>query len=217
MTPSKDDYIAINLEAYDALAGEFNEKINTRKIQQGHIVKKFSKFLKINGLVETNILELGPAAGYTTKLLSESGYIVDALEFSSELSQFCKRNAPLANVINDEFLTYDFKEKKYMGILAVAFIHLFPKNITKQVLSKIHSLLDINGIAYISTTLHTMSNQGFETKSNFNKQNIRFRRRFTEVELKTELAEAGFKIIKKEIVDDIEVDNKKWIDFIVRR
>lgn len=167
--------------------------------------------------INKTVLEIGPAAGYTTKLLCDRGYKVTAIEISSKLSDICKRIAPESEVVTDNFLTHDFGSNKYSGILAIAFIHLFPKIDTNQVLRKINSLIVPDGIVYISTTLSDYSGEGFERKVNFEKENIRFRRRFTQEELEQEIKDAGFSIIDQEIINDTEENGKKWLDYIIQK
>lgn len=156
------DYISINKKAYDDLAEEFERKIQVRKTNQKNIVNKFNKFILKHRLPNKSLLEIGPAAGYTTKLLCDSGYRVTAIELSPKLSEICKRIAPESEIINDDFLNHDFGDKKYSGVLVIAFIHLFPKSDTEKVLKKINSLLISDGIVYISTTLHKLAKEGFE-------------------------------------------------------
>jgi SAM-dependent methyltransferase len=210
-------YISINKKAYDDLASEFEKKIEIRKINQEKIVKKFENFLSKYTVSDKSVLEIGPAAGYTTKLLCEDRYKVTAIEISPKLSEICKRIAPKSEVITDDFLNHGFGDNKYSGILAIAFIHLFPKNDTQQVLKKICSLLISKGIAYISTTLSEQSGEGFERKINFEKENVRFRRRFTQEELEQELQSAGFLIVDREIVNDGEENGKNWMDYMVQK
>ena len=216
MTVDQKNYISINKKAYDDLAFEFEEKIEVRKDNQEKIVKKFERFLPTHAVSNKNVLEIGPAAGYTTKLLCQDEYEVTAIEISPKLSEICKRTAPESKVITDDFVAHDFGTNKYSGILAVAFIHLFPKMETQKVLRKIHSLLTQSGIVYISTTLSGHSSEGFERKVNFRKENIRFRRRFTQEEFERELQDAGFVIVNREIVNDSEEKAKNWMDYIVQ-
>jgi SAM-dependent methyltransferase len=209
------NYLTINKDAYDALAEEFRDKVEIRKENSERIFAEFEKYLA-EYRTGTKILELGPAAGYDTKLFSEHGYDVTALEISPKLARFCKITAPQARVIVGEFMEYEFNET-FDGILAIAFIHLFPKTDTHQVLEKMHSLLKLGGLAYISTTLHEHSTEGFISKKNFNHSVLRFRRQFTEQELVDELNQAGFTILGKETTHDKEEANKVWIDFIVKK
>ena len=196
---------------------EFEEKIQIRKTNQEKIVNKFEKFILKYTSTNKTILEIGPAAGYTTKLLCDDGYKVTAVEISPKLSEICKRIAPESQIITDDFLNHNFGNNKYSGILAIAFIHLFPKDDTKKVLEKIYSLLISGGIVYVSTTLHDQAGEGFERKVNFEKENTRFRRRFTKDELEQELQDAGFLVVDREIINDPEEDGKKWMDYIVQR
>lgn len=185
------DYVKVSLNAYESLAVEFKGKIQTRKTSQKTIIKYFLLALDTYVGVPEKILEIGPAAGYTTELLCvENRHKVTAIEISPKLAEYCKDLAPCANVLVGDFLDYDFERETYDGILAIAFIHLFPKKDSNIIYEKIKSLLNNSGIVFLSTTLHDESTEGFERKTNFEKENLRFRRRFTQDELLNEIAKA---------------------------
>ena len=208
-----ENYIEVNRHTYDELAEEFDAKRTGRLENTYRIVENFASFLKDGA---RDILELGPAAGNDTAILVKKGYQVDGIELSPKLAGICQRNVPEARIITGDFLEYQF-EKTFDGILAIAFVHLFPKADTLRVLEKIYRLLNANGVAYISTTLHDKADEGWDIKYNFNKKSKRYRRRFTEKELKTELTQAGFTILEINTIDDKEEKGKTWIDFIVKK
>ena len=110
-------------------------------------------------------------------------------------------------------MTSDFNGK-FEGIFAKAFIHLFPKEDAIIVLKKIFNMLEEKGIAFIATTVHERSEEGFFEKSDYNKKLKRFRKRWTEEELLEEIKKAGFTIKDKDY--HIEPDKKKkWINLVV--
>ena len=208
-------YTNLHKKAYDVLASEFNDKIEIRKKNSERIFKSFMRYF--SGVpTKSTVLEIGPAAGYDTKLFSEAGFKVTAIELSPKLAGFARKNAPLATVIVGDFMSRRFI-RKFDVIIAVAFIHLFPKSETGSVLAKIFNLLKPGGICHISTTLHTDSDEGLVTKFNFKKTVTRFRRRFTKPELESEMIQAGFSIISRKKIKDKEEFDKIWGEYIIQK
>jgi len=72
------------------------------------------------------ILELGCGNGYVLKLLSEKGYKVTGMDFSTERVKLASKTAPKADIVVGEFLNHDFGGQLYDVIIALEFIHLFP-------------------------------------------------------------------------------------------
>jgi len=149
-------------------------------------------------------------------LLCDKGYIVTCIEFSESMARIANETSPKMNLIIGDFLKHDFGNKKYSGILAVAFIHWFTENDCEFVLNKIYSLLNSDGYALISTTKHNISEEWLISKENFKNINLRFRKRFTKDELTTLLYKTGFSIIEYYENRDSENDNKVWMNFILR-
>lgn len=196
------------------MALEFKSKI---KIRFGNTKKALAFFQEsFNKDIGADVLELGPGSGLLSKLLSQEGFSVTALEFSPKMAAICKKTSPQTQVIVDEFLGHNFKKRKFSGIVALAFIHLFPKKVSGKVFSKIKKLLKKGGTILFSTTVHSNPEEGFFIKNNFSKKLERFRRRFTREELETELLRAGFKIVAKRDIQDREEKGKIWMDYIVQ-
>ena len=134
------DYLKINKKVYEQTAQEFFEKIPLRIGPSKRIVEDFDYWAKkcVKG---KKVLELGPGSGYISKLLIEKGYDVTAIEFSSSMAKIAKKTAPNLKIIVDEFLQHDFKSRKYSGIIAIAFVHLFPKKDLDRIIEKSYNLL----------------------------------------------------------------------------
>lgn len=210
----QNDFINFNRKAYDSASSEFKEKIKIRHKKDEQIIQTFSQFL---GPSNHSILDLGPGSGYMSKLLIENNYQVTAIELSPKMAAVAKETAPAISLVIDDFLSHDFHAEKYDGILAVAFIHLFPKDRISQVLNKMYNLLKDGGIAFISTTKHLISDEGILEKDNFEGKQKRFRHRFTEAELIKLPTEAGFKTLHYyENRDENEGVEKLWMNFIVQ-
>jgi cyclopropane fatty-acyl-phospholipid synthase-like methyltransferase len=210
------DYLEINKNAYNALAQEFYNKDNIRNPGSKTISDYFTGHLK-KRFHYPIILELGPGTGHIAKFLSNSGCEVDAIEFSEKMAEICKKNSPNANVIFGDFLDYNFGNKKYSGILAVAFIHLFSSEDVKLVMKKINNLLDKKGLAFISTTLNDKVEEGYFVKENFCQKVERFRKKYTPSEIEKLIYNTNFNILDFNINEDSEIQDKKWMNYLIEK
>jgi cyclopropane fatty-acyl-phospholipid synthase-like methyltransferase len=113
------------------------------------------------------VLELGPGNGQVSRLLYEYGLGVTTIEFSPPMAEVVKETAPHIQIIVDDFLSHDFGEEKYDGIIGIAFVHFFPAAEAQKVMHKIHSLLRSNGVAMLATTIHQQTHNEIISKTNF--------------------------------------------------
>ena len=210
------DYLKKNKQAYNSLAQEFYNKDEIRNPGSKVISDYFVNYLK-QRFDNPSILELGPGTGHIAKFITNSGCHVDAIEFSERMAEICKINSPKTSVILGDFWDYDFKDKKYSGILAVAFIHLFNSNDVKFVMKKIYTLLDDDGLALLSTTLHKRVEEGYFAKENFSGEVKRFRKRYTHSEIEKLISFSGFKIVDSKIHKDSEVRDKIWMNYLIEK
>ncbi|MDP4001620.1 MAG: methyltransferase domain-containing protein [bacterium] len=213
-TVSINEIISTNKKVYESLAIQFKNKIKIRKKNSGIAVNFFIKYF--NNKLNKNIIELGPGSGYVCKLFVEKGFKTTAIEFSPKMAAICKETSPETEVIIDEFLKHNFGKKKYSGVITLAFIHLFPRTKTRLVLKKIKKLLVPGGLAFITTTKHDYSEEGFLVKKNFRGKFPRFRRKFTEEEFNRELKKANMTVVAKNYVRDYEESGKLWMDYVLK-
>ena len=207
------DYLSVNKKAYDLTAEEFQDKVTLRDSSTNDLVSIFSKFVPKH----SRILELGPGSGAASRLLSEYGYNVTAIEFSEKMAQFAQKVASDAHVINDEFLAHNFGREKYEGVFAVAFIHLFTKEDVHRVLHKVLVLLNKGGCALLSTTLHEKYSEGFKRKNNFSGNAKRFRIEYTEKAFRELLSNTNCEVVHFSINKDPEVRGKSWMAVVIRK
>jgi SAM-dependent methyltransferase len=210
------DYLEINKQAYNALAGDFYNKDNIRNPGSKSISDYFTGHLK-ERFQSLSILELGPGTGHIAKFLCNSGCHVDAIEFSEKMIEICRKNSPCTNVFFGDFLNYNFGERKYSGIMAVAFVHLFNSEDVNLVMKKIHNLLDERGLAFISTTLNNRVEEGYFVKENFSREIKRFRRKYTPLEIESLIKRSNFNIIDSNINEDTEIQEKKWMNYLIEK
>lgn len=204
-----EQYLKINKRAYDILAEDYDlrDKINPR--QQEKILKPFEIKLKKYFSGEIQVLDVGCGVGTNCYILSKHGFKTFGIDFSPKMLEFARENSPNTKFFKRNFLNFSSKQK-FHGLIAGAFLNLFPSSETLKILNKFFSLLNPNGIGLIYTTKDRVSKEGIFYKRDFSKKVRRFRKFFTEEELRNVLSKAGFKIIK--IYPGYSQDKKKdWI------
>lgn len=218
---------AINKIAYDNLVDDYVERKKkykefTKSADTGrdqieelyndidtHILKQIPN---ING-----ILEIGPGAGYLTELFCANKHKLSCIEISDSISAYIRSTIPEVHLIHNDFLTHHFSGL-YDVVIAISFIHLYPSSSTPEILRRIYSLLKQGGYAYIFTSLHTISREGYYRKDNEDSNVIiRYRKEFTKGELELDLIAANFKIIHyHERKDGLYID-RTWMGFFVQK
>lgn len=212
-------YIKANQKAYDALASEYKQRIVHYQtevgVDLGHIAKPFIKELKKN-FKNIHVLELGPGAGLSLAYFEKEGFQTTAIELSENMIKTSKEIAKTTSYIHGDFLEHNFRNKKFEGIFAHAFIHLFPKKDAEKAITKTVSLLKTRGILFIATTKHTKSEEGYFSKDDY-ATNItrRFRRKWTEEELLELFKRNSLAIIHKGELKEKQ-NNKMWLHYVLQ-
>ena len=128
------------------------------------------------------------------------------------MAEFARKRNPGAKVIVGDFAETKFDDK-YDAILAFAFIHLFTKSEIPATFEKMKPILKPGGVALISSTESSESKEGMYIKEDFGKKYKRFRKYWTEQELRESLTQARFKeLALKKFIDPF---GKTWMDFVV--
>ncbi len=198
-----------NKKTYDALASQYELKVDVRRKFNEGVIDNFIKYLTMG----KRVLDLGCAVGLDTSIFLEKGFSVMGLEISNEMVKFAKERNPDAEFVVGDFMKVKF-DKKFDAIFAQAFIHLFPKEEAIEVIKKIKSLLNKNGVAHITTSLCEESREGWFVKKDYSGDHKRFRKFWTKNELEKILEQSGFEIINYyEISDPYD---KKWMVFTLK-
>ena len=199
---------SLNKQTYDTLANEYESRVPSLTPVTSEAMDYFTSYLPSNGTV----LDLGCAVGIALKNLHERGFKTTGIEIAPQMVAFARKRNPHSKIIVGDFETASFNAQ-FDGILAFAFIHLFPKQKIPALFQKIRQLLTPTGIALISTTESPESKEGLFEKGDFNRGEKRFRKYWTEHELRQALLDAHFKIVAlKKFADPY---GKIWMDFIV--
>lgn len=157
------NYIKINQKVYDELAQEYKKKLKRYLISDKKIVAPFIDYLK-KKFKGVGILELGPGSGLNLSYFESEGFNTTAIDFSKKIINVAMDTSPKTKFVHGEFLEHDFKNSKFEGVFAKAFIHLFQKKDAILVIKKISELLKPNGAAFIATTIHSIPEEGFFEK-----------------------------------------------------
>ncbi len=195
---------------YNSLAGEYEKRTKNLASVTQDAVDVMSNYVRPKG----KILDLGCGVGLAASFFNSKGFDVTCLDISSKMISFAKKRNPGATFIQGDFLTVNFNSS-FDGVFAFAFIHLFPKDVALKILKKIHQILDHDGIAHISSTKSESSKEGWETKKDYGGEYKRYRKHWTETELRDALVQSGFKIV--DFKDYTDPFGKNWMDFIVRK
>jgi cyclopropane fatty-acyl-phospholipid synthase-like methyltransferase len=195
---------------YDELAEEYERRADSLLPVTGSAIDYFSSYIKPGG----SVLDVGCGVGIAMNVLSKKGLTVSGIEISPKMAEFAKKRNPGANVITGDLLGTEF-DHKFDAVLAFAFIHLFPKAEVPKIFEKIRSVLKPGGVALLSSTESLESKEGFYTKEDFGKEYKRFRKFWTEQELRESFQKAGFKeLALKKFTDPF---GKIWMDFVVQK
>jgi len=211
------EYVKLHRQVYNELASEYaaNFKYYSNFKSERKTLSPFIKTLKEN-FKKVHVLELGPGSGLDLADLIAAGFQTTAIDVAERIIEECRKVAPDANYLHGDFSEYDFKKSKFEGIFARGFIHLFPKKDAIKVLEKVKKLLVPNGIAFIGTTKHDLPEEGYMTKEGYSRKLKRYRKKWTENELKETLRELGFKIIYTGYHVEHDKNNKTWMFPIVQ-
>lgn len=215
------DYIKKNRQTYNELAEKYLERFNHRSICETNpctLAKYvFDKYVQMNEKNPIKILELGPGSGAILKEFSKMGCYTTAIEFSVNMAKIACKNSPASTFLIKDIITcsnllYDQFDIIYVG----AFIHLFPVEDEKRVLNKIKKWISKDGMVYLNTTLHEVSEEGFFVKKDYGSNIEHFRRKWEKQDFLNFIVENGFEIIDS--YENTEEDREKtWLNLIIRK
>jgi SAM-dependent methyltransferase len=204
------DYTQTNKETYDALAEEYESRVEALRSVYEEVADHFSVHLSNGG----RMLEVGCGVGLAVEVLEKRGFSLAGIDISPRMAEFAKKRNPRAEIIVGDFITHKFG-RSFDGMIALAFIHLFPKADSMKMLAKMFDILVPGGVLYIGTTEDKESREGWEVKEDYSGKYKRFRKHWTEGELRQALGETGFKFL--ELIRIRDPFDKDWMDFIVQK
>lgn len=207
-----DEVFGLNRKTYTGMASKYEETGHARLQQAKRWLERF-----LTSMSEHNartVLELGPADGYLTGHLCDLGYDVTAIDFTPAMCEATRRHAGKANVIEAEFLGYQFP-MRFDAIMVSAFAHCFPHPWDLAVLEKTRDLLKPGGVAYLATTLHPLFRAGYMEKDSTTQ--LRYRTQHTRGSFESLIRLADLDVIDAYVTGDRLAPEKTWGNWIVGR
>lgn len=149
--------VELNLEHFD----EYYTVIVDRRKAIGISVQnqRFQLFLKLLPK-RSLILDQGCGTGYVAQLLLDEGHRVDCLDISPIAIKKCKEffnlagfNSETYNLWVQDFLTFEYPETKYDGIMDLFTLHFVPHEDQKRILESIFRALKPGGYFFLCVML----------------------------------------------------------------
>jgi SAM-dependent methyltransferase len=197
---------------YNALADEYEKKspahITTTQDRVNHVSEYVAPGSKI--------LDVGCGVGLALLMLSrhEKGFNATGVDISPRMAELALQRSPHTPVIVGDFLAVDF-HTKYDAIWEQALLHLFPSIAEDYIFEHFHNLLNPGGILSLSTTVSEVSREGWEAKRDYGAAPMRYRRSFTEAELRDALAKHRFGLVDRWMTRD--PFGKNWFTVVCEK
>lgn len=202
--------VDIHRNTYDELADEYELRAPSLFPVSEQVLTWFLP----NIAPGSHVLDVGCGVGILTRILLDRGYKVSCVDISPRMIAHAKKRNPEACAIEEDFLKITCREC-FDGIVAFAYIHLFPKADVKEVLQKMRELLVPGGLVCLGSTHSTVSYEGWEVKDDYTRTCKRFRSHWTMPEMEEVFTRNNFVIIKKKIHSD--PFGKVWMDFVIKK
>lgn len=213
-----------NRAAYDGVAEQFAARAEDQKISvaaslDGFFLPRLFERPGWNDITHDyfpltpRVLDVGCGNGVATEHMAKHGCDATGIDFSERMIEVCRRDRDAGG-----FYQADYMEVTWCGldgILAFAFVHLFPKAQAPAIIAKMHSELRPGGYLYTGTTVEEESREGWEHKSDYSGGHHRFRARYRADEAMSLYLSSGLTL------EDVSIHNdafgKKWLDVLLRR
>jgi SAM-dependent methyltransferase len=206
-----------NKSAYDATASEYSKRKDLMAQNNRKVIETYATFLdkRFPGRErkDMSILDIGVGSGLDLSIFHELGYQTFGNDMSEKMIEEARKNSPESVFYCSDFTEYRFG-RKFSGLYAQAFIHLFPKNLVHSLFEKMFTMLEPEGLIHFSTTIHDKPSEEFREKIDYETKVRRFRKWWTLEELNGFLKEIpNIEVLHQYIVSDpLE---KQWVNTIV--
>lgn len=96
------------------------------------------------------VLDLGIGQGRNSIPLTELGFNITGVDYSTKCLEICKNTCNKLNLVKSDIRTFDIEKDKYDMILSGYVLHFLHKNDSYQIIENIKNNIKNNGIVYIS-------------------------------------------------------------------
>lgn len=177
----------ITKESYQATAQEFCQ--NVMELAPIKSIETFLNFLP----PKAKIIDIGCGSGRDAKLFTDKGADVLGIDFSSNLIEIARLQAPLANFQLMDIETMSLPASSFDGVWSACSLGHIAKNKLQDALRNIHSLLNDKGYFYLA--LKKGVGEKLEIDPRYQGDVRKFWAYYEEEELKDILQAASFKIL----------------------
>ncbi len=210
-TPSLTELAHLHSEAYDAVANEYNERVGALRSVTVGILDAFQPYLPPS----PRVLDVGCGAGLAVRLMAARDWDATGIELSPRMAAVARKRNPQSQILLGDVLTMMPPERLFDGVLALAFIHLFPRESIQEVLASLRGLLTPEGVLYTGTTDERVFSEGFEVKEDYGVKVRRFRSHWPVKELVEEIESAGFTVSPPAL--HVDAFGKRWLDMVANK
>lgn len=206
MTKSKSK---ITIDSYNKTAEEYYKIVTSFEVLPE--LEKFMNLAKENG----KILDLGCGPGHHSRVFVDNEFKVQGIDLSTEMIAIAKKEVSGANFQVMDILNLNFENESFDGIWASASLLHIPKKSLKSVLIQLQSILENDGVLYISLK----KGEGSEVLKDFRYGGVdKFYVYYRSEEIYELLKSVGFEIIEKEErVKRAIYDTNSWIHVFCRK
>ena len=97
-----------------------------------------------------NVLDLGTGQGKNSIPLSELGFDVTGVDYSTKCLDICKANSSKLDLVKSDIRLFDIEKNKYDLILSSCVLHFLHKDDSYKIIQSMKDNINQNGLVYIS-------------------------------------------------------------------
>ena len=95
------------------------------------------------------VLDLGIGQGRNSIPLSNLGFNVTGVDYSSKCLEICKNNCSNLNLIRSDIRTFEIEKNRYDLILSSYVLHFLHKEDSYKIMNSIKETINLNGLIYL--------------------------------------------------------------------
>lgn len=130
-----------------------------------------------------HVLDVGCGAGFLLDALERFPQVQSlvGVDTSATVLGVASERLSRTLLVRDDFLTFEFGQRRFSLVALLAFLHLFPKRHAESIMRRVRALLGPAGLVVASTSVHSEGSEQWEEKSSI-PGSWRFRSRYTREE-----------------------------------
>jgi ubiquinone/menaquinone biosynthesis C-methylase UbiE len=130
-----------NRAAYDSLAQKYAQRRKILRPNNEKLIEIYDSYIrKLSSKQNPSVLDVGVGSGLNLSIFEAKGYETFGIEISDKMIEVAKQVAPNSVYYHGDFMQYQF-DRRFDGVYAQAFIHLFPKQDVRGVFERFFEVL----------------------------------------------------------------------------